>query len=301
LWTSLEIGILFIMTTVQPSRTLTSQQIQSYHDDGFIVIEDCFSSKEVNALREAETSPAIQSALEAGGIKHQTVHLLELTVRHPAFLELARDPRIMGCIQPLIGEDIQLQHSKLATKPATRGMGAFGWHQDILYYPHTNTSLLSVFVYLDDATPENGCMSMVRGSQLLGPLSHHDARGVFLGSCVEAHHWENHPDKVIPITPRAGSISIHHCLTLHGSPPNLSGRPRRGIVFSYRADDSQQLGDNIFRDTGLVVSGKRKGVVRCDAVSWSLPFRPKNGKNDYGDAYHQTGEWAEALNETSGV
>jgi ectoine hydroxylase-related dioxygenase (phytanoyl-CoA dioxygenase family) len=288
------------MTTVLSPDSLTSRQVQAYRDNGFIVIEDVFSPEEVEALRDAEASPEIQKTLEEMGIKHRTVHLLEMTIRHPAFLELARDPRIVGCITPLIGDDIQLQHSKLATKPSTKGTGAFGWHQDVLYYPHTNTSLLSVFVYLDDATPENGCMSMVPGSHKLGPLKHHDEKGVFLGACVESHYWEGQPDKLVPITPRAGSISIHHCLTLHGSPPNISGRPRRGIVFSYRADDAYQLGDHIFRDTGLIVSGKRKGIIRCEEGSWTLPLRGTKEKRDYGTACNQTGDWAEAQNMSQG-
>jgi hypothetical protein len=289
------------MTTVNAPATLTPEQVKAYRNDGFIVIEDFFSPDEVEALREAEASPTIQATLEEMGIRTKTVHLLEITMRHPAFLALARDPRIMACLEPLIGPDIQLQHSKLATKPSTRGTGAFGWHQDILYYPHTNTSLLSVFVYLDDATPENGCMSMVRGSHHLGPLNHHDAEGRFVGACLETHYWEKQPDKVVPVAPRAGSISIHHCLTLHGSPPNISGRPRRGLVFSYRADDAHQIGDHIFRDTGLVVAGQRKGIVRCESISWPLPRRFNAEKRDFGDACHQTGDWAETLNKEAGV
>ena len=275
------------------SHALTDRQIQSYREDGFLVIEDFLTPQELATLREAEASPAIQETLEKQGIKHRTVHLLELTMRHPAFLELARNPRIMDCIRPLLGEDIQLQHSKLATKAVTKGTGAFGWHQDLMFYPHTNDSLLSVFVYLDDATPENGCMSMVRGSHLRGPLNHLDASGHFTGACQDASQWKSQPENVVAVQPRAGSISIHHCLTLHGSPANLSGKPRRGLVFSYRADDAYQLGDNIFQDTGLVVSGQRRGVVRCETRSWLLPLRVGQGKKDYGSAYHQTGEWSE--------
>lgn len=289
------------MNACESIHNLSPQQIQSYRDDGFLVLEDFLSPDEVNTLREAEASPAIQSELEEMGIKHRTVHLLELTVRHPAFLELARDPRVIACIEPLLGPNIQLQHSKLATKAVSKGEGAFGWHQDIMYYPHTNTSLLSVFVYLDDATPENGCMSMVRGSHLLGPLNHLNADGVFAGACQETSYWENQSAKVVAIAPRAGSISIHHCLTLHGSPANVSGKPRRGIVYSYRADDAYQLADAIFRDTGLVVAGTRRGVVRCESISWMLPRRPNKEKRDYGNAYNQSGDWAENLNTIAGV
>ncbi len=281
-----------------PVIPLSAAEIETYRADGFIVREQVFSAGEIETLRAAEASPAIQSALVEAGIGHKTVHLLELTVRHPAFLALARDPRLVGCLRDLLGPDVQLQHSKLATKPVTRGAGEFGWHQDLMFYPHTNTSLLSVFVYLDDATPENGCMSMVRGSHRLGPLNHLDADGRFDGKCRDSRHWLDHPEKVALIAPRAGAISIHHCLTLHGSPPNLSGRPRRGVVFSYRADDAQQLGDTIFRDTGLVVSGRRRGVTRCEAGTWLLPRR---SDHHYGNAHHQVGDWAQSLNEKAGV
>lgn len=281
-----------------PTPELTAAEITAYQNDGFIVIDGVFSPPEIETLRAAEASPAIQSALTEAGIGHRTVHLLELTTRHPAFLDLARDPRIIRRLEALLGPDIQLQHSKLATKPATPGKGEFGWHQDLMFYPHTNNSLLSVFVYLDDATRENGCMSMVRGSHRLGPLNHLDAAGKFDGVCREPRHWTEHPEQVVPISPRAGAISIHHCLTLHGSPPNLSGQPRRGLVFSYRADDAQQLGDTIFADTGLVVAGSRRGLVRCETGQWLLPRR--SGHN-YGSAHHQVGAWAQALNEKAGV
>lgn len=273
---------------------LSTAQVQAYHDNGFIVVADVFSAAEVEELRAAEGSPAIQQKLEADGIKTKTVHLLELTTRHPAFHRLACDPRIVARITPLLGADIQLQHSKLATKSVTKGTGEFGWHQDIMFYPHTNTSLLSVFVYLDDATPENGCMSMLKGSHKLGPLNHLDETGKFDGVCRATHLWRDQPDQVVAITPKAGSISIHHCLTLHGSPANVSGRPRRGVVFSYRADDAQQLGDTIFQDTGLVVAGRRRGLTRCETGTWILPRR--NGHN-YGSAHHQVGPWAQAENE----
>lgn len=288
-----------MQSTPHPSTpSLNEAQIAAYHQDGVIVVPSVFSLAEVETLREAESSPAIQSALEAGGIQHKTVHLLELTTRHTAFHNLAKDPRVIGLITPLLGPDIQLQHSKLATKPATRGAGEFSWHQDLMFYPHTNTSLLSVFVYLDDATPENGCMSMVRGSHRLGPLNHLNDEGRFDGRCRETQHWTQHPENVLAITPKAGSVSIHHCLTLHGSPANVSGHPRRGVVFSYRADDAQQLGDVIFEDTGLVVAGQRHGLTRCETGTWLLPRR--SGHN-YGSAHHQVGAWAQALNENAGV
>ena len=139
---------------------------------------------------------------------------------------------------------------------------------------------------------------MVRGSHRLGALNHSDASGVFDGQCRATQHWETDPGNVVPITPKAGSISIYHCMTLHGSPADLSGCPRRGVVFSYRTDDSLQLGGTIFEDTGLVVSGHRHGIVRCETGNW---FLPRQTQHDYGTAHHQIGEWAEKLNAEAGV
>ena len=87
-------------------------------------------------------------------------------------------------------------------------------------------------VMLDDATPDNGCMYVRPGSHRLGLLNHHDESGYWAGECVEKDLYAS-ADAMVPLMPKAGGISIHHGLTLHGSGVNLSGKPRRGIVFAY--------------------------------------------------------------------
>ncbi len=274
--------------TATRSLGLSPQQETSYRKDGFLWMDDVFSMEEVVALRNALEGVEEEIKSRQGHLK-STIHMLSLTTKDPVFMDLAQDPRIVSCIKPLMGPDIQLQHSKLARKPPTKGAGPFGWHQDFAFYPHTNTNLLSVMVMLDDATPENGCMSMVKGSHLLGQLNHLDKDGYFQGRCLESQYWEANPDRVVPVTPKAGGISVHHALTLHGSPANLSGRPRRGLVFSYRADDAYQLADQIFEDTGHMICGTRRGVARLEECTIRLPAR-RNWEPIYGSAWHQLGE-----------
>jgi hypothetical protein len=138
-------------------------------------------------------------------------------------------------------------------------------------------------------------MSMVRGSHKQGLLNHCDAAGFFAGSCLDAV-WEREPDRVVPVTPRVGGISLHHCLTLHGSPANLSGKPRRGLVIQYRAADAYQMADLIFNDTGLLVSGRRSPDARCTAGTVRLPrFRNRPGLG-YGTAWNQIGDFAAKVN-----
>lgn len=205
------------LTPVNADIGLTDEQIRSFWVDGFLVIDDVFPDEDVELLRAAAAAPEVLRDWRKQDVETRTVHLLEITVKHPLMMELARSPRILKRVTPLLGPDIQLQHSKLATKPSTKGTGTFHWHQDFAYFPHTNSDLLAVMVMLDDATPENGCMQMVRGSHKLGLLDH-DEDGLFHGNCQESYLWED-GTRVANITPKTGGVSIHHALTLHGSQP----------------------------------------------------------------------------------
>jgi ectoine hydroxylase-related dioxygenase (phytanoyl-CoA dioxygenase family) len=270
---------------------LTAQQVAAYHRDGFVAIDGVFSPAEVEAWHAAATDDAIGAEQRRAGADERAYHLLGLTARHPAFLALARDPRLTGRVAQLLGPDLQLQHSKLATKPPKAGAGAYAWHQDFAFFPHSNTSLAAVMVLLDDADEGNGCMRMVPGSHRQGMLDHR-IEGGFSGGIRP----QPPADAGVPLRVRAGGITIHHCLTVHGSGANRSDRQRRGLVFQYRADDAHQLADHVFDDTGLLVAGQRRGVVRCEPGAWLLPHMPGRCEEGFGSSWRQQGERAVVLN-----
>ncbi len=280
-----------LLTPTMEIAGLTNEQMQSFWKDAYLVIDNIFPPTDVALLREACDSPAVTTEWKKRDHENKTVHLLEITAKHPIFMELAKSPRILNRITPLIGPNIQLQHSKLATKPPVKGKGPFAWHQDFAYFPHTNTDLVAVMVLLDDATPENGCMQVVRGSHKLGLLNHMQG-GLFTGMCQESQYWENEL-RLAQVTPKVGGISIHHCLALHSSPANLSGRPRRGVVFQYRADDAYQLADGVWVDTGLLICGEKQEQVRCDAGLICLPKSSRYQGYPFGHAWNQEGELAQ--------
>ena len=79
---------------------LQQNQIDDFWARGFLTVEDLFSPAEVTALREATESEAIRGPQNERGYAEHTVHLLELTVRHPLFMELAKNERILSLNLP---------------------------------------------------------------------------------------------------------------------------------------------------------------------------------------------------------
>jgi phytanoyl-CoA hydroxylase len=119
---------------------LTEAQAACFAKEGWLVEDDVLRPAEVEALRGVlEQPPFVESSFASD----RAVHFLNITTLHPAFLALAKDSRIMARIVPLLGPNIQLHHSKTATKPPTPGTGEFKYHQDFAYYPHTNADVLA--------------------------------------------------------------------------------------------------------------------------------------------------------------
>src|SRR5262249_50392971 len=151
---------------------LTSQQIDSYRENGFLTIENVIAPDlvaEARAVVDAfvERSRAVSTHddvydLEPGHSAEEprVRRLKDPCLHHPLFAEICRSEALLDLVAGLIGPQIRYQGSKLNMK-APRYGAPVEWHQDFAFYPHTNDDLLAVGVGLDDCTVENGCMLMV--------------------------------------------------------------------------------------------------------------------------------------------
>src|SRR5207302_3944270 len=83
---------------------------------------------------------------------------------------------------------------------------------------------------------ENGCMLMLPSSHR-GPVLDHHQDGVFAGG-IDPEREGIDLTKAVPLTVRAGGISLHHCRTLHGSATNRSSAPRRLFLLQLAAVDA---------------------------------------------------------------
>jgi ectoine hydroxylase-related dioxygenase (phytanoyl-CoA dioxygenase family) len=251
---------------------LTDGQRRFYQENGYLSFENVLTDQELAELREA--SEALQDERQKLGGETRLAVIHNVTRLHEAFLKAARHPFMLAVASDLIGQDLRLQHAKLNWKPPTAGAGEVGWHQDFPFFPHTNYDLLACMFLLDDARVENGCMRMIPGSHKRGPVDHIDAGGAFVGHCTDAaqHEADVRDGNVVDLVVPAGSMTVHHCCTLHASYPNRSDVPRRGLVYQIAAGDAIQLGGNLHKVWGTWLQGRDPLRARLlDGTTFRLP------------------------------
>ena len=264
---------------------LTKDQIAEYDRTGAIVVPDVLTPEEVRTLSDV-TDGFVHRA--RGLTAHNDVYDLEdshsadnprvrrIKAAHlhdPAYAALTRHPRIIAVLQALWGPDIRFDTAKLNMKCA--GFGApVEWHQDWAFYPHTNDSLAAVGVMFDDMAMENGPLMIVPGSHK-GPTFDHHADGVFCGAMSPENRDVDYASAV-PLTGKAGSITVHHVRAVHGSAPNVSDRDRRLLLFQFRAADAWPIlgfSAGIERFDELMVAGTSQ-PPRLAPAPVRLPLPP---------------------------
>jgi phytanoyl-CoA hydroxylase len=265
---------------------LTKAVIDEYRAIGAIVVPDILSAEEVAELSRV-TDAFVAGARGLTG--HTDIYDLEDShtsasprvrrvkaphLHHPAFAALVRHPRILAVLHDLWGPDLRFDTAKLNMKSAGFG-AAVEWHQDWAFYPHTNDDLAAVGVMMDDMELANGPLLIVPGSHR-GPVFDHHADGVFCGA-IDPARAEVDFTAAVPLTGKAGSITVHHVRAVHGSAPNTSARDRRLLLLQFRAADAWPLlgfPAGIAAFDALMLAGQPTLAPRLAAVPVRLPLPP---------------------------
>ncbi len=192
------------------------------------------------------------------------------------WLEYARHPGILDLVGQLIGEDIILWGSQVFCKPPRTGK-AIPWHQDGQYWPIRPIATCSVWVALDDATPENGCMRFIPGSHASGSIYRHrlsDRSDVVLNQEVDPLQFDELSGRDDML--RAGEFSLHDVYLIHGSNANHSPRRRAGFVIRYMPATSvfeRTAGDEHVQ-SGVTFSMSKRPI-------WLLRGKDRTARNDF--------------------
>ena len=268
----------------RPANELSqADQRAFYEEQGYLVFPRLLDGAELATLRNALAEVLRESVgltenndkfsitrTDDGG--YSVRRIFDPIARHQAFHDLVLNPKILDVVENLIGPDIQLHHTKLNLKPPSSREARFEWHQDYPFFPHTNFDLLAVMIYFDDATEENGCLTIVPGSHKWGPRNHLFAKDGAFSSQLEDKSVVEDPSRWLKVPVPAGGMEIHHCNMLHSSTANRGTKPRSAMIIQYRAADNVALGGNMSNvGFGMQVRGVNPYRVRMIGGTFKLP------------------------------
>ena len=259
---------------------LTQEQIDFYHEKGYLGVDGVFSLAEMELLRRVTDEFVEKSRAyteHTGPYDLEPSHtpeeprlrrLKNPIEHHPAYDAALRHSGMLDIVEQLLGKGLHTNGNKLNMKSA--GFGSpVEWHQDWAFYPHTNDDILAVGIALDDIMLENGPLLVIPGSHK-GPVLSHHQDGHFVGAVTEV---VEDADRAVPIELKAGGISIHHVRTLHASASNVSDRPRRLLLFQLCAADAWPiLGIGWDALTKNFVRGEPTQTPRVEAVPVRIPL-----------------------------
>lgn len=205
---------------------LTEEQVAKYHEDGFVIPdfrlpEDVLEAIKEDHARFLKRYPEYRDYCPA------------LLVHDTTFLNYARNPEIIEMVAQVEGADLALWNSSFFAKPAHNGSKT-PWHQDGEYWCIRPLATCSVWIAVDDSTRENGCLQVIPGSHRARKLYKHEMNASpGLSLPLELQPSEFDEEQAVDLVLAAGQISLHDVYLVHGSEPNTSGNPRRGMTLRF--------------------------------------------------------------------
>ncbi len=252
---------------------LSSAQVEHYHKQGYLVLEqfvpgdwlqqlNSVTEKFVDESRTSDGSdPRFDLEPDHAADNPRLRRLNSPVDRDPLYWKFAAESLLVDLAEAILGPNIKFHHSKLNFK-CPRGGEEVRWHQDIQFWPHTNYDLITIGVYLTDVIKGQGEMGFIPRSHA-GDLYDQYEGDVWRGYIQDADLAKvNVDDAVFPIG-KAGTVTVHNCRTIHGSYPNHSNHERPLLLQTYTAADA-------FAYTDLVRNSRHgEQLIRGKVARWA--------------------------------
>lgn len=234
---------------------LSEAQIRKYQQDGQITVPDKLSVDFIEKARQ-KMEALFKSQPELG--TDYVPHLIEMD---NSWLALASSPAILDVVGQLIGGNIIVWGSALFCKKPLAGKST-PWHQDGHTWPIRPLETVTVWIAIDLANTENGCLRVIPGSHLDKKLYKHaveDNDTAVLNQVLSLDSLGN--PEVRNVELESGMFSIHDAYMVHGAEPNTSGKRRAALTFRYMPAEShfdRELARKQVEELGVVDISRRK-------------------------------------------
>jgi ectoine hydroxylase-related dioxygenase (phytanoyl-CoA dioxygenase family) len=209
---------------------MNQRQTDDYTSDGYVTVSEFFSEADVRAVDEYLRAKQDVAWTDKGDDPLRESHYYERSI-----YDVCVKPELLDAIEALIGPDIVLLYTHIISKPP--GGMHVAWHQDGPYWPRIQPKdAVTVWMALDDADRENGCMRVIPGTHAarsdLGqrPV---DGADLLMPSAVTLPSDVVDESRSVDIVLKRGDASFHDSFLVHGSEPNRSTRRRAALTIRY--------------------------------------------------------------------
>ena len=241
-----------VATPIHTLDAFDDAALAQYGRDGYIAVEDAFTPQEVrDALagmddlvmgrregftgiqferRARELLPTLPLENRLDAVRK----FMCFTAYEPRLNAMAQHPRLKRVLELILGEAPVMFQDMALIKPPKIGREK-PWHQDHAYFDYPlGTRIVGVWIALDEATVENGCMRLLPGLHREGPKLHFQRRD---WQICDAEMMGLHP---IAAPLRPGGLLLFDGLLPHGTPTNFSPLRRRAVQFHYHNESARK-------------------------------------------------------------
>ncbi len=224
-----------------------AETLEKFDREGYAIFRNA-----VDADLVKEASDHIAWLLEQNPDRRPEMLTHDLITDDPFWVRLISDPRLLDIAEMFIGPNIGLFASHYIVKPAFNGK-AVKWHQDAAFWPLEPMEVVTLWLAVDESTPENGCVKVIPGSHknVIKDMRSTDKTDV-LGSEIAVDVDES---QAVNMVLQPGDVEVHHPMIFHASDVNHSPKRRAGLTIRYIPTSTKITNPDIVKQASFWLRG----------------------------------------------
>ena len=234
---------------IEVPKVVDQEQVDFFVENGYVTVPDVIDADELEDLKSDVVKVArgeypcdniepISEAVEDAEVLKSVLCIHQPHFVSPVIEKYVRHSQICGILSQITAAHLPwwdgsvkcMQSMYFVKPPQFQGQA---WHQDEIYIPTRDRSLIGAWIAVDEATEENGCLWVIPGSHKTGylyPQREHGKPEEF-DFAPESYGFDESAE--VPVEVKAGTLVFFNGYLLHRSRKNRSDVYRRVLVNHY--------------------------------------------------------------------